>query len=603
MAAGSAIPAMFRHLPAVRHAAVAGCRTGGARMTAPQSPAKLDVPAESSAPRIVGVQYATSTGSAGCETAEIFIFNPGDTPVAFTGARLEGKTVPGSNREALAASGKFRFDLGGQSVHAPRSAQTSDPRVIWSQFYPSPEIPAGGYGVFQIGFRGMAAHSATYRLTLETAAGDRLAALLPRHFPARRRIMAVTWSPDGSVVNVQYSGGTPPRALLLNGGPASPMKVLEPALKGRPGVVCATMPKPAVPGTAVMVELDFGDGGIHRFLARALLDIVIDAPDGWHDWKTLPEPVRLKYGFDENPAVKRIDIDVACDDTRAGRNGHRAPDVIGARMKAYAQNPARLHGVEFCTAQYPSIRNIYTPIADAVFAKPYQLSLSADPAMFIENEHETLSSIVASSSPRPVIWVPERYRKNRRIEARELEVLSWLSFMRGARGICFHFWKNNPENPFADWHDVAQSLPSLCRDIGGLRRMLVQLSVFSPYAGKSSMTSVHEGWVGDSGVLLLVRNMRYSTDGEPNDGGRKPRFRFTPSANVKIPYAPPPWLQPGDAVDPLTGERIATARAADGKISVSLPRLESFRLVWIPNTDPEALSAPFAPPTDGSATR
>lgn len=543
--------------------------------------------------QILGTQYATSTGKAGCETAEVFIHNPGPKPITFTGAYLDGVAVPGSSRGAVDAARKFSFDLGGSGVRAKTAPPASDPRVIWSQFQPSSEIPAGGFGIFQIGFNGQACHSSAFNLDLETSGGARVGTVLPGYFPPGRRIMAVTWSPDGSVINVQYSGGTPPKALLVNEKPLESVRVLEHSIKSRPGVVCAAMPKPAQQGEPVLITIDFGDGKVNRVLARALLDIVVDAPNGWKDSDTLPKETRLKYGFDANPAVKRIDMDVACDDTRAHRHGSRAPDVIEARLKAFKANPARLYGVEFCTAQYPEIWNIYTPIADSVFAKPYQLSLSTDPAGFIENEIDTLSFIVGASMPRPVIWVPERYAKERRIEARELEVLSWSSFMSGARGICFHFWKNDPEDPFANWVDIPQALPNLCRDINSIRTILSQMMVFSSAGDMAAMTKLYEGWSGDAGVLLLVRNMRYSTDRQSNDGGRNPRFRVAASENITVKYTTPPWLQAGQAVDALSGEALDVTSGRDGKLSIRIPRLDSYKLVWIPNTDPTSLSGRF----------
>jgi len=98
-------------------------------------------------------------------------------------------------------------------------------------------------------------------------------------------------------------------------------------------------------------------------------------------------------------------------------------------------------------------------------------------------------------------------------------------------------------------------------------------------------------------VLLLVRNMRYTTDGNPNDNGRNPRFRAEVSEGVTITFTPPLWLRPAHPVDLLTGEKLPTAtdagratasRLAD-PITITLPALGSYRLIWIPNTDPKRM--------------
>ena len=70
--------------------------------------------------------------------------------------------------------------------------------------------------------------------------------------------MAVAWSADGAVANIQCSRGAPPKALSINGAPVREFRALESAVKGRPVVVAARMSRPVRTGENVLLELDFG---------------------------------------------------------------------------------------------------------------------------------------------------------------------------------------------------------------------------------------------------------------------------------------------------------------------------------------------------------
>ena len=570
-------------------ATLAGCVSAPPAPLAPPAP---PAPAPWSGlpprPAILGVQYATSTGGAGFEVAEVFIVNPGPSPVAFTNAVLDGIELSGSrDASARLAAKRFRFDIGGRGLPPP-PPPVADPRVVWSQFNPAPTIPPGGSGLFQIGFRDKTAQTGSFHLALNAADGTRLETAIPRFTPPHRRIMAVAWSADGAIANIQCTRGAPPKSISVNGVPVREFRALESAGKGRPVAVAARLPRPARTGDNILLELDFGAGGVRRTFLRALPGIVLDAPNGWKDMEPLPPAIRRQYGFDDRQSVMRLPFDVACDDTRAGKHGNSAPDVVAARLKAWQETPDRLCGVDFCTAMYAAIWNLYAPIADAVFVKPYQLHWGPAPARFIENEDARIAAAVAAAAPRPVIWIPERFKRSRHLEGRELETLAWTALLRGAKGVRYHFWMNNLEAPFADCADIAEILPGLNRDIGGLRPILSALIPMGTGEDRNQMTLTCEGWSGDAGALLLVRNMRYTTDGESNDNGRNPRFRVAADDDVAVAFAPPPWLRMGKPVDPLTGEALPFTQNPDGKSSIILPHLDAFRLVWIPNTDPKA---------------
>ena len=535
--------------------------------------------ADGSGPEVLGVQYASVTGSDGYETVEVFLVNRGGAPVTFTNAVLDGTTLLGEkDRASRLAADRFRFDIGGKRVAAPKPVENET--VLWSQFLPDSTLAPGAAAVFQIGFRGKAAQSGGHALALAASDGSVLEARVPRRFPPSRRVTAVAWAEDGSAVTVQFSKGAPPSALRLNGR-SVPFRALAPAVAGRTGAIVADLPVPVRNGDAVLLELDFGAETVRAFL-RAMPAFAIDAPAFGADDKQLPAAQREAFGLDEKRAFTRLPFDVACDDTRAGRPGDHAPAVAAARLAAFRADPSRLHGLDFCTALYGSIWNIYAAMTDAVIVKPYQLHWGPDPARFIENEISHIDRAVAATAPKPAIWVPDRFKRRRHLEGREMEILAWCVALRGAKGIRHHFWLNHAKVPFDGCADIEETLPRLNRDLAKLRPILSPLVPASSETDRRSMVSVLEGWSGDAGALLLVRNMRYATDEEANDGGRAPRFRTTPVESVAVSYALPPWLDPADPIDPLTGEALPASRSGD-RLSITLPALDAFRLVWIPN--------------------
>ncbi len=544
---------------------------------------------QSSGPRVLGVQFASVTGNDGYETAEVFLWNDGPSPVSFTNVVLDGASLGGGReRSARAAAGRFRFDIGGQRVAGPKRAENET--VLWSQFQPDSTLAPGSGAVFQIGFRGLAAQGQDHELVFAVDDGSVLAAAVPRVVPPRRRITAVAWAADGSSATVQYSRGAPPEAVLVNRKPLK-FHVLAPALPGRPGAVVAGLPQPIRNGDSALLELDFGADGIRRAFLRVMPAVAIDAPAHGADARQLPAETRAAFGLDETRTFTRLPFDVACDDSRAGRPGDHAEAVAAARLAAFRNDPKCLHGIDFCTALYGSIWNIYAAMTDCVIVKPYQLHWGPNPARFIEDEISHIDRAVAAAAPRPAVWVPDRFRRRRHLEGRELELLAWCALLRGVKGVRHHFWLNSGADPFADCADIAGTLPRLNRDIARLRPILSPLVPASFTTDRRSMTTTYEGWCGDAGALLLVRNMRYATDEEPNDGGRAPRFRVTPSENVLLSYALPPWLDAEASMDALTGEAIPAVRDGNS-LALTLPSLDAFRLVWIPNASARRDASP-----------
>ena len=247
-------------------------------------------------------------------------------------------------------------------------------------------------------------------------------------------------------------------------------------------------------------------------------------------------------------------------------------------------SPGRLAGIDFCTTTTEKTWNIYGHLTDAVFVKPYRLHWGSDPTRFIEAEEACVEQAVTSSAPRPALWIPERFKRERHIEAPELRMMAWNALLAGSRGIRYHFWKNDRLDPFRDCPGLEDEVVSLDADIRKLAPILSALVPVRAETDRRQGVKVREAWSGDAGVLLLVRDMLYSTDATSDDDGKSPRFQPGPTRPVTVAYALPPWLTPGDATDPLTDAPISMEKT-DTSLTVTLPEFSLLQLVWIPNVN------------------
>ena len=537
---------------------------------------------------VLGVQYAVSTGAdTGYNTVEVYLANTGRREVRFMGGVLDGQELPSLNSGALALLAKqFSIPLdGGSAPSIAMPLPPPDERVTWWQFQPSPVVPPGGTAVCQINFRG--ASSSARTLELRDDAGYPLSLTLPRFSQPPERITAVTWSLDGKKLHVQYAAqASVLESLKVNNRAIKPSAILRAARPGLPEVAVVPAPggKAFGRGDPVLVELTFAGGAQRRAWIRAFTGIMLDAPRGWDRDKTLPVATRAAYSLDDDPAIAYLPFDVVCGDTRTGRFGAAAHVVADARLKAWRRRPERLYGVEFCTALYGSVWNIYAPIADAVFTKPYQLHWGSDPARFIESEEALIETAVAATAPRPAVWVPERFKRERHVEGEELRVLAWTALACGVKGVRYHYWMNDLNDPFKDCPGLGEAMKAVNADIKRIEPILGPLVPVDNRIDRAQRVKVYECWAGDAGVLLLVRNMDYRTDARANDGGRTPRFHATPARDIAITFDIPPWLEFRDAFDPLSGDKFCS-RLDRRHVTVSVPQVNSMRLIWIKNGD------------------
>ena len=131
---------------------------------------------------LAAVRYMASVVGVGAETVEVVVRNGTKKPVSFVKAELDGTELPKIVPSVQKALDVFRRDVGSKKG---RMSVPSVFGVRWWQFYPSPDIPAGGYAAFQFNFT---ERSRPCDLVLTTSDGQRVPVRIPRYSKPKRRI-------------------------------------------------------------------------------------------------------------------------------------------------------------------------------------------------------------------------------------------------------------------------------------------------------------------------------------------------------------------------------------------------------------------------------
>ena len=405
---------------------------------------------------------------------------------------------------------------------------------------------------------------------------------VPRFVPPQTRITAVTYPLDYSSVYVQFqSNGIKPQQLWLNNMLVEPFKILVSAVPDAPSMLAVKSPFRIKTGVPLHVRIRFADGQERHCLVRALNGISLDAPLASKTKAFDPSVL----GLDAHPSVEFSGYDVACNDAKHKNQGGSAMAVTEERRAFSARHKDRLLGLVYCTAVYPELWNIYGQVADAVYAKSYRLGWAKNKPRFIEEEEECVTKAWLSAQPRPFLWIPDRWKPQGRryLEPEELQVMGWTALVRGAKGIRYHFWKDAGQPAFAESTNLLQGIIELDRQIVTNKEALSSLALESERViGEEGRgwIKVYTAWAGDSGILVMVRNLNYRSS--PGNQSGSSSFTVQAKEHLLVDVAVPEWMEPGTIRDFITGSPVKTTKTAAG-VQVELDRLDAYWLIWIEN--------------------
>lgn len=562
----AALVAGCAHVPA-------GNRTGGGPSPEVSATGKVEFAA----------QYACATAPGlGYNTFEVYLENHTLEPVTFKTVDLDGVRLPEVNLlGAVAVLAGPEESTDEFPLSMPVLPQMKN--VCWWQFYPSPRAESGRTVVLQVNLKETT--MAGRRLVIADDRGRTLEVPIPPYRQPAKLIRAVTFEPGLGHIYVQVEGGAASLSRLrLNNADVPAFDMLRAAADARPKVLSLPAPFRIASGDALHVKVEFSDGSCRHALLKAMDGISLEAARVDADGK-----VARQFSLDPKPPCV-MSPDVTCGDARIGGvKGGTAPVAVAARMQLRDQRPEALFGVSYCTAIYPELWNIYGQLGDAVYAKTYRFGWGHNVARHLEEEEADVEKARLSAAPRPFFWVPQRMGKvgTRHLEPEELDVLAWMALARGAKGIRYHFWMNGGPDPFARCPLLPQAMMDLDATIRKKEALLAPLLLESETtvdAGQGGKAKVYQAWSGTKGVLVMIRNLGYRTDAQPDNGGREPRFKAMPLEDVLVPADLPPWFKGSSAEDFLTGEKVELVAGRGAGKNLRLPRLGAYKLVWLPNS-------------------
>jgi hypothetical protein len=467
--------------------------------------------------------------------------------------------------------------------------------VVWFQFYPTEKANPGETVLLQVNLVANPRNEQTVRC--ETQDGRIIEVKLPPFSIPAVKMDAVTFSWDFRQMFVAYSPGSyfdcsqlVPSRVLVNGVDATATsELLSPPTLKEPAFLRVKLPEPTEQGRPMYVRLELRNGIVRHCLVRAWKGFFLDAFAV--DEKNAK--LRKALGLDHRPFGRHCGGDPACNDLALGRKyGASMDSVLEERKASWKEKDNRLSYVSLCTAATPNAAySIYGQCMDAAQANPYRLHWSQE-EKFVETEERYLRWCRQAASPRPWFWFPETFEVHGRIlEAEELRLLACAAVGQGVKGINYfcHSYAGPPPV-----HGFDKS-PRLLAEVRTLNRMFKKYEhIFStaiPISDESSTDqadkmAVKTLWCGDpSGVLVVIRNMDYSTDRTPNEYGSHARFHWKPNKEpAKISIGKPIWMplcKHGYATDLLSGRQVHYT-VKDAAIWLDI-QLDLASLIFIPS--------------------
>ncbi|MBI2437930.1 MAG: hypothetical protein HYV36_03855 [Lentisphaerae bacterium] len=562
---------------------------------------KKGMPAEAPRGLEIHTQYAVSTEpKLGYNTFEVYISNHTTNTIVFTGAELNGKSLPKVPPDKLIKSSAGKSTEGDFPKNGP---------ATWWQYYPRNELKPGETVEFQANFKAQNFGRQELRLLTSTSDTNANSAiqntppqaeesktcpdlsgiqniLVPRYRPPDKQITAITYSLDYKWVYLQYQPKSEtPQKLWINQREVPKFTILRAPEPNAPAMLVCQAPFLITTGMPLCFKVLYADGKQRHALVRALNGVFLDcyALGSNKDRKDL-----ALYPEDDVPVhtFNALGADVACHDVKSGEYGAGAAPIIAERLKFFQQRKNKLYAIHYCTAMYPELWNIYGQVADAAFANPYCLANSHKPDRFIDEEEKSLEKARSSTRPRPFLWIPEAFKQGQRfLELPELEVMTWMSIVRGCKGIKYFAYKFENNAGFADDPPLKEAIKRLNREVHGRQEILSPLALVSERTEgdeAKGYVKIYESWSGDKGILVMIRNLDYTTDAKSNAGGKEPRFKVKLQNGLNVTVSLPEWFEMG-AVQQWRGSVKPEITRSGTTARINIKQLNEFEIIWMQN--------------------
>lgn len=518
---------------------------------------------------ILGMRTFGTGDASKSKTIEIFLQNRSGKILTVDYLKIDGKVL----RNAGMASSEDLRQFGFSQNHAEKTVDNHKDcaGVRWWQIYPSYSMQGGDVVSLQINSRKLPIGN-----NIEVGFKNGTSAFLkmPMLYSSQCHVHYIAFGADGKSAVAKWRGKCPV-SVCINGQLAD-FVVLKRQNNSGTGGMDIILPFGIKTADSLFFEFKYSDGTCQQFLTRVLSGISLEAPYGDKDTVPLPQKINFEFGFDSVLSIHRLPFDVACIDARAGISGYSANDCLTERSKMFNRNPHLLSGMDFCTARYDDMWNIYAPMADVVYIKPYSIHWGRNKKRFIEEELDMVSRIVKNVFPRPVIWIPERFHGGgRALSGSEFEQLFLSNLLLGSRGMRCHHWINDEVDPFKNNISFKKSLSKSLALVNNHRHKFDKVIPYGVSYLHNGRLSVVESWCGEDGVLLLFRNLNCC---------KPEKYLYSEGeADVCYFYSIPEWLNPC-SVEDLTGKRLVNWTKCGDVMRLTIGNIPTCRLIWIKNT-------------------
>lgn len=559
---------------------------------------------------------------------EVYLINSTTQHVVWSKVLLNNTEIAGMTNGFFAARAAKAVPVAAIPAHVrPRPplmpAKTAAPpvsapqtSVVWSQFYPVEVAPPGQTILLQINLAKPPVEPQQVEVQTKTGSAVRVN-FRPRNYP-QAQILGVTFSHDFRKLYVAHrlddsdvGRDRSVQQVRLNGKDVTGRSQLfqQPQKDGMrlEGLIVIEPEQPVVQGDVVHLRLQFANAMVIQAMFRAWNGIYLD------DFGVPAKDAKLRQqlGLDAEPAISPLTGDPACGDLLAGQAGHSVGPLLAARRKGCVQGDKRLSFPYLCTATSGNVHySVYGQCADALQVNPYCLGWQAT-ERFLETEEKRLRWGVQAARPRPCYWIPETFcYEERMLEASELRCMTYAVLGVGIKGIRYFIYggltglKGYDQSPplLAEIKKLNAEIktlePYLAPAIPMERETYDSKNQFIPEYDEAGCETtdqkyrVYTLWAGNEGLLILIRNLDYATDREPNALGLKPRFKHQPKRNIAVRIRKPSWWSApagagSVAVRDLLGPETPSASVVGDQIQFTVSELDLTRAFWIPNAQPK----------------
>ena len=323
------------------------------------------------------------------------------------------------------------------------------------------------------------------------------------------------------------SRGVPVKTLFLDGA-ETPFRTLRDGRAGRPFVLAAETRPALKPGSRLLVDVRFADGGRALAPARVLRAPVLEA-------KFADKAARKAIGSDIVPAIRPAPFgDAGCYDLETKATGASASSML-RRLAKKPPPPEEIQAVQFCAGCVAETWDIYGAIADAAISTPFSALRLGTAAKRLDLEERAFLHAAGAAAPRPVVWTAQLFRHGETAPPQDETLAAfWTTLALGSRGVTAFLWKGvSGYTGMAALPELRETWSAMAGPLRKHRDRLFPLLAADRFEAADGALKIYTAWNPGRGMLVVWR----AADAAPLAAGH--------GFDVLLPE----WLKPREVRD------------------------------------------------------